>query len=362
MFGNAYNKKRVFITGHTGFKGSWLSTWLLNLGAEVCGYSLDIPSEPSNFEVLGLESKMRHIKGDVKDLAFLKKTLEDFKPHIIFHMAAQALVRPSYDNPENTFLTNAIGTMNLLEAARDLRDLEALICITSDKCYRNDEWVWGYRETDHLGGKDPYSASKACAEIIAQSYFQSFYNGGVATATVRAGNVIGGGDWAVDRIVPDCARSLASKEAVYIRSPRATRPWQHVLEPLSGYLWLGAKMLAGERKGLDKESFNFGPAAEVKASVEEVVRSLKMYWPGFLYEVNQAEDEGKESTLLKLCCDKALAYLDWHAVLSFEETMEYTATWYLNYYEADKDNFVFTKEQISKYCQRAKERGLSWAK
>ena len=367
MFDKQYAGRRVFITGHTGFKGSWLTAWLLSLGAEVCGFSVDIPTEPSGFRELGLEGRIRHIQGDVTELGQVQKALVDFSPHIVFHMAAQALVRPSYEDPANTFRTNAIGTMNVLEAVRHVPDVLAVVCITSDKCYRNDEWEWGYRETDHLGGHDPYSASKACAEIIAHSYFASFFQQGpVGLATVRAGNVIGGGDWATDRIVPDCARAFASGASVTLRSPWATRPWQHVLEPLSGYLWLGARLLRGERDGLTAEAFNFGPPAEVNATVKVLADALATHWPGFTVHVDSAAAAGaKECNLLKLCCDKALARLDWYAALRFEETVRLTARWYLAYYCPEERSglgmFDFTGRQIEEYTSLAAQRGLIWA-
>jgi CDP-glucose 4,6-dehydratase len=243
-----------------------------------------------------------------------------------------------------------------------------VVCVTSDKCYRNNEWVWGYREMDHLGGEDPYSASKACAELIAHSYFTSFFKQGPRMATVRAGNVIGGGDWAADRIVPDCARAWAAGKAVRIRSPWATRPWQHVLEPLSGYLWLGAELLdkAGAANGLplDKESFNFGPAADVNNSVAEVADALAGHWPGFRVEMDRAAPAGKkESTLLKLCCDKSLAHLGWKATWDFAETIRQTADWYKSFSLGTETRGMerVTAGCIAAYVERAKERGLAWA-
>lgn len=261
--------------------------------------------------------------------------MREFKPEIVFHLAAQALVRASYDNPADTIEVNAMGTLNVLEAVRVTPSVEAVVSITSDKAYRNDEWVWGYRETDHLGGYDPYSASKGCAEIIAHSYFKSFFGDPVNApycATTRAGNVIGGGDWAADRIVPDCARAWSEGREVEIRSPHATRPWQHVLEPLSGYLWLGAKLFAAHRdavkagKGdgchegfrLDGEAFNFGPSSDASHTVADVVQSLESQWSGFGSKMDLAGQAGmKECTLLKLCCDKALACLNWRCHAGF---------------------------------------------
>ena len=373
MFANLYAGCRVFITGHTGFKGSWLTAWLLELGAEVAGYALDAPSNPSCFEATGLGKRIRHIHGDVRDREGLATAMTGFAPEIVFHMAAQALVRPSYEDPAATFETNAIGTLNLFEAVRRTPQARAVVCITSDKCYRNDEWVWGYRESDHLGGEDPYSASKACAEIIARSYFSSFFKDGPAMATVRAGNVIGGGDWATDRIVPDCARAWAAQRAVSIRSPLATRPWQHVLEPLSGYLWLGARLMMEEKGSgsglpLDKEAFNFGPAADVNATVAQVADALALHWPGFSAEMDRNGQAGrKESTLLKLCCDKALAHLGWKASLGFDGTIALTASWYREYYsgQGGRDGasgmFAFTVRQIAEYSAKAARRNLPWA-
>ena len=368
MFAGQYTRRRVFVTGHTGFKGSWLTAWLLELGAEIAGYSLEAPSDPSGFSALGLENRIRHIHGDVCDREALVRAMSSFKPEIVFHLAAQALVRPSYENPALTFESNAMGTLNMLEAARRSPGVRAVVCITSDKCYRNDEWVWGYRERDHLGGDDPYSASKACAEIIAHSYAASFFRDGPRMATVRAGNVIGGGDWAVDRIVPDCARAWAAGRAATIRSPSATRPWQHVLEPLSGYLWLGAGLLtgkgsAGNELPLDREAFNFGPAADVNATVARVTDALALHWPGFTVSTDRlGQTDKKESTLLKLCCDKALASLGWKAALSFDESIALTAVWYREYYSGSEAAgiYAFTARQIAEYSALAAQRNLPW--
>jgi CDP-glucose 4,6-dehydratase len=366
MFTNVYKDKRVFVTGHTGFKGSWLTTWLGSLGAELAGFADCVPTSPSHFEAMGLAGHIRDIRGDVRDRDTLVAAMRDFAPDMVFHLAAQALVRASYQDPALTFETNALGTLNILEAVRNTPSVKAVVCITSDKCYRNDEWVWGYREGDHLGGEDPYSASKGCAEIIAHSYFKSFFKDGPACATTRAGNVIGGGDWALDRIVPDCARAWAAGKPAQIRSPHATRPWQHVLEPLSGYLWLGAR-LAGGMQGafpLAGEAYNFGPAADMNNTVAEVADALALHWPGFRGEMERERTpQMKECTLLKLCCDKALAGLGWKAVLDFEECIRYTAEWYRAYYAPDgPDMLAFTLGQISAYGVAAEARGLPWTK
>jgi len=373
MFLNEYRNRRVLLTGHTGFKGFWLCVWLLELGAEVAGYSLDVPTDPSGFAALDLQNRITHITGDVRDRKALTAAIERFRPEIVFHMAAQALVRPSYEDPVQTFETNAVGTLNVLEAVRQTPFVRSLVLITSDKCYRNDEWVFGYRETDHLGGKDPYSASKACAEIIAHAYFSSFFQTGARMATARAGNVIGGGDWATDRIVPDCARAWMAGTPALIRSPAATRPWQHVLEPLSGYLWLGANLLEGEsRRGmpLHGEAFNFGPPGEVNATVGELAEALVRHWPGFSLSVDPTVADGKkEATLLKLCCDKALAHLDWKAVLPFADTVRFTAEWYRFLRQADDggigtatpdDMYAFTAAQIGDYAAKAREQSAVW--
>lgn len=375
MFADIYAGRRVFITGHTGFKGSWLSAWLLALGARAAGFSLEVPTTPSHFDALGLAARMDDLRGDIRDRPVVAAAMRAFAPEVVFHLAAQALVRRSYEDPVATIEANALGTMNVLEAVRACPSVRAVVVITSDKCYRNDEWVWGYRETDHLGGADPYSASKGCAEIIAHSYFQSFFAQGPACATVRAGNVIGGGDWAADRIVPDCARAWAAHAPVSIRSPWATRPWQHVLEPLSGYLWLGARLLdanaglpAGATAPFDPrgQAYNFGPAADVNNTVAEVVESLALHWPGFRGEMDAAGHAGKkECTLLKLCCDKSLAELSWKATLNFEETIRYTAEWYARYYDGGATPagmWDYTQGQITAYAGAAAQRGLAWAR
>lgn len=358
-----YRNKTVLVTGHTGFKGSWLTAWLLMMGAKVVGYSLDPPSEPSNFDVLGLEKRIRHVRGDVRDLEHLKRVFEESRPDVVFHLAAQAITRRSYDLPQETFHTNLLGTVNVLECVKAAGTLKAAVMITSDKCYQNVEWVWGYRENDRLGGDDPYSASKACAEIAAHSYIKSFFSRDSApgVATARAGNVIGGGDWAADRIVPDCVRAFARGAVLETRSPRATRPWQHVLEPLSGYLWLGANLLEknGQVRG---ESFNFGPLSDVSRSVQELIVELTKSWEGSRWAVApDADPNKKESTLLKLSFDKASHVLDWRAVLSFAETVKMTAGWYRTYYGGEKDMYGYTVRQIEEYVEAARKNGLVWA-
>jgi len=362
MFGDLYSGRRVFVTGHTGFKGSWLCTWLLNLGADVAGYSLDVASEPSNFTAVGLAERIRHYVGDVRNREQLAESLDNFRPDCVFHLAAQALVRRSYEDPVQTFEVNTIGTMNVLECIRHRPWVQSAVIVTSDKCYRNVEWAWGYRETDVLGGEDPYGASKACAELIYNSYFHSYFKNGSSdcrVATARAGNVIGGGDWAEDRIVPDCVRSWSKGETAVIRSPNATRPWQHVLEPLSGYLWLGAKLWRREPKVVG-ESYNFGPSAIVDQSVRDLINAISRYWPDAEWAVHESA-ESPEATLLKLSSDKALADLGWRTVLSFDETVRLTAEWYRRYYEQGAAGmFELAAEQIAAYCNLATEMGVHW--
>ena len=364
MFLNSYAGKKVLVTGNTGFKGSWLTAWLLELGADVAGYSVDVPSTPSHFEVLGLEKRIRQYWDDVRDRKALERAIDDFKPDVIFHLAAQAIVRRSYDDPTQTFEVNAMGTMNVLECARHRPWIRACVMITSDKCYRNVEWHWGYRENDALGGEDPYSGSKGCAELISYSYIYSYFKQDdtiAKVATARAGNVIGGGDWAADRIVPDCVRSWSNGETVVVRSPRATRPWQHVLEPLSGYLWLGAQLLSGNARA-SGTSYNFGPDASVSQPVEALISHIGKYWSDAQWMVDaDAAKQPPEARLLKLSCDKALAELGWRAVLKFEETVKFTSEWYKEYYTGtEKDMKTLTCAQIQEYADLARNRGLPW--
>ncbi len=364
LFDNVYKDVKVLLTGDTGFKGSWLSTWLKELGADIVGYSLYIPSNPSNFEVLNLDNKLKHIKGDIRDLDQLQRVFNNVQPDIVFHLAAQAITRLSYEIPQETFFTNLAGTVNVLECIRTSKSVKAAVMITSDKCYQNYEWVWGYRESDRLGGADPYSASKACAELACNAYFKSFFSreNFPMVATARAGNVIGGGDWAIGRIVPDCIRAFSKDEKVEIRSPNATRPWQHVLEPISGYLCLGAELLK-KNSVIAGESFNFGPQQDVNKSVEELLKGFVRLWGKGRWKIkSDVNSEKKESTLLGLNCDKALHCLNWHAVLFFEQTMGMTVDWYKAFYDGEEDMYGFTVKQIEKYVELARERGLIWTK
>lgn len=362
-FNGSYQGQRVLVTGHTGFKGSWLSQWLLELGAEVAGYSVDVPTNPSHFESLELSKRILHRIGDVKNGETLQSVFQEFKPTLVFHLAAQALVRKSYDAPVETFETNLVGTIKVLEAIRKTPSVQAAVFITSDKCYENVEWEYGYRETDHLGGQDPYSASKACAEIAFSSYARSFFTAPNTPriASVRAGNVIGGGDWALDRIVPDCVKAWSQGKSVSIRSPHSTRPWQHVLEPLSGYLQLGAALLHSP-EGLRGEAFNFGPPANVTQSVAQLIQEMKKTWSdaNWTHEVSAANK--KEAGLLKLNCDKAWHRLQWEPTLKFEESIQFTAEWYLKNLKNPGQTLDLTNAQIRNYQKLASERNRSWIK
>lgn len=359
-----FSGKKILITGHTGFKGSWLSLWLVQKGAKLYGISKDIPTKPSLFETLGLEKEMEHILIDIRDLTSLKSEILRIEPDFIFHMAAQPIVSLSYQNPLETLTTNVIGTANVLEAVRGLQNKCVVICITSDKCYENVEWVWGYKETDMLGGKDVYSGSKGAAEIIIHSYYHSFIKKmpNIKMASVRAGNVIGGGDWAADRIVPDCMRSWSKGEKVEIRNLGATRPWQHVLEPLSGYLAIASDLW--NEGNLNGESYNFGPPAQNNITVMELLKKLGKSWnlddSEDLY-IQTGELKFHEAGLLQLNCDKALYDFKWQPTLDIQELIEFTGDWYYNYYHKQEDVVDFTTNQIFSYEQKAFEKKIRWA-
>lgn len=361
MFNNIYLGKRVLITGHTGFKGAWLTQWLIQLDAEVCGISNCIPTNPSLFVELKLESQIQHHLIDIRDLDEITEIIASFKPDFIFHLAAQPIVSLSYEDPLETISTNVIGTANVLDAIRKIDYRCYVVIITSDKCYENVEWEWGYKETDHLGGKDIYSASKGAAEIIFHAYYHSFIknNNNIRIATARAGNVIGGGDWAKDRIIADCVRSWSEKLPVAIRSPDATRPWQHVLEPLSGYLWLGACLSLND--SLNGESFNFGPPAEQNSKVLDLIADVFSYWdePGKCYEITD-RIPFHEAGLLKLNCDKAHFHLKWKPTLKYEECVNFVGVWYNSYYCKSDDIVELTKNQINQYMDEARERFVRW--
>ena len=367
IFGNCFQNKKVIVTGHTGFKGSWLSLWLHQLGAIVTGISKDIPTTPSLFNELKLEEKITHHFADVCDSKLVDEIFKSANPDFIFHLAAQPIVSVSYQDPIDTFRTNVMGTATILEALRKLDHPCSAIMITSDKCYDNIEWVWGYRESDHLGGKDPYSASKGAAELIIKTYYHSYFSkpdSKVKLVSVRAGNVIGGGDWALNRIIPDCYRAWSQTKEVVIRNPASTRPWQHVLEPLSGYLRAG-QILQENRIQITGEAFNFGPNSDQHCTVAEVLHAISEYWD-FSNQLNRFSVEQNtnfhEAGLLKLNCDKALFYLQWIPALDFSGTVKFTGEWYNTFYnKLDVSIYDFSVGQIAEYQNRAIKNRIAWA-
>jgi CDP-glucose 4,6-dehydratase len=376
----SYRGKRVLVTGCTGFKGSWLCVWLKALGAEVSGLALAPATTPNMFDAIGINAQMDFHQGDITDRAFVAAVLARVQPDVVFHLAAQAIVKTSYEDPVGTFATNVMGSIHVLDGLRTLKKPVRAIMITSDKCYENVEWVFGYKETDALGGKDPYSASKAGAEVAIRAYAQSYFSGAdslVQVISVRAGNVIGGGDWADARIVPDCVRAWSQGAPVRIRNPKATRPWQHVLEPLSGYL-LAGEALASKAASLHGEAFNFGPAAEQNHSVYELLIALAKRWAAqksSSFEVDNfvgiEPAPFHEAGLLKLNCDKALYHLQWRPTLDFAATAAFTADWYAHFYaNADAADsaasadalWQYTQMQLQQYICAAAKRGLPWAR
>ena len=359
-----FRNSRVIVTGHTGFKGSWLTAWLKQLGANVMGISLNPPTHPSHFESSKINLGIKDIRLDIRDGAKLEKKVVTFKPNFIFHLAAQSLVRESYKNPTMTWQTNVLGTLNILESIRKLKNACNVVIVTSDKCYFNKEIHYGYKETDILGGKDPYSGSKASAELLVKSYIRSFFLSNkpkIRIATARAGNVIGGGDWANNRIIPDCVRAWSKNKKAELRSPKATRPWQHVLEATSGYLCLATNLSLN--KYLHGEPFNFGPHLSREYSVLELVKSMGDHWKNISWKViPKSSKKFHESELLRLNCNKAKKILKWKSILKFDESIEMVAEWYRNYYSEPKNISNITTEQIKRYQYLAGQRGLKWAK
>ena len=364
LFNGVYKNKKVLVTGHTGFKGTWLTTWLLKLGAEVVGVSKDIPTNPSMFEELNLKEKIKHYQDDIRDLSKMVEIIQNEQPEFLFHLAAQPIVSTSYNDPIETISSNVMGTTNILEALKISNHKCTAVIITSDKAYDNVEQVWGYKEDDKMGGKDIYSGSKGAAELIIKSYYHSFFKNddcNIKLSVARAGNVIGGGDWAKDRIVVDCMEAWSKNQKVEIRSPNATRPWQHVLEPLSGYLNLAAALYKDE--SFHGEAFNFGPRAEQNHTVKELLEDLSKYW--HFDNVNEAfvvTDNilFHEAGLLKLNCDKALFYLKWQANLDYKDTIRFTSSWYYDFYKNSVNILDKTMQQIQEYEEMAKEKGLMW--
>ncbi|MDF9833997.1 CDP-glucose 4,6-dehydratase [Ereboglobus sp. PH5-5] len=369
-FSGVFLNKRVLITGHTGFKGAWLTEWLLALGADVHGFSLPPPTTPALFDQLDLAPRLgsRHRIGDIRDRALVRDTVASIRPEFIFHLAAQSLVRHSYREPVETYDTNIMGTVHVLDAARLAANPCAIVAVTTDKCYENKEWLHAYREEDPMGGHDPYSASKGAAELVIQSYRQAFFASAgspIRLASARAGNVIGGGDWAADRIVPDCIRALVRKEPIPVRNKIATRPWQHVMEPLGGYLWL-AVALSGQLPGrfhfpatAYTGAFNFGPHPEANRTVAALVQEILKHWPGQWSDQSDPKAP-HEASLLNLAIDKARHLLEWKPVWNFEETVAHTIEWYRIAAEQPSNAGAHTRHQILNYTANAAAKHLPW--
>jgi CDP-glucose 4,6-dehydratase len=356
QFSDAYKGKRVLVTGHTGFKGSWLTLWLSQLGAEVVGISLAPEVDFNHWDLLDLEGAVSHNELDIRNSTEVARIFQATQPEVVFHLAAQPLVRRSYRDPLETWSTNVMGTACVLEACRQTNSVRAILAVTTDKCYENQEWAWGYRENDRLGGHDPYSASKAGSEMVAASYRSAFFHTSRAPllATARAGNVIGGGDWAEDRLIPDLARSIAAQQSLEIRSPNATRPWQHVLESLSGYLILGQKLIEGNRNFVG--AWNFGPARSGNRTVAEVLDKLNSYWSDVKWHKTQAP-QPHEANLLYLDSAKANSQLGWHPVWDLDTTLEKTADWYRAYLDRKSPISV---QQLAEYVEDAKMAQAEW--
>jgi CDP-glucose 4,6-dehydratase len=361
LFGGVYKNKKVLLTGHTGFKGSWLALWLQQMGAIVYGYSLENEDEVNHLSLLNLDIEEKI--DDIRNGEILQQYFNEIQPDIVFHLAAQALVRKSYDDPVETFSTNVMGTLNIFEASRKTPSVKAIINVTTDKCYENKEWEWGYRENEAMGGYDPYSASKGCSELLTSSYRNSYFNNNdygekhdVLLASGRAGNVIGGGDWAADRLIPDIIKAAAIKKTVLIRNPLATRPWQHVLEPLSGYLTLGSKLLQKEISVAD--GWNFGPDIHSNIQVGDIVKLSNEYWNAIQIEISKNTNEHHEANLLMLDCTKANKTLKWKAVWGIDKTIDKTISWYKSYYENNK---LLSLEDLTEYISDAQSANILWA-
>ena len=365
QFSCAYRGRRVLVTGHTGFKGSWLCEWLLSIGAEVTGLALDPATQPALYEQLKLSTRLRDHRGDVRDAALVLEVVNRTRPDFVFHLAAQPLVRLSYEQPVETYATNVMGTVHVLDAVRRVGAPCTVIVVTTDKCYENREWIHSYREEDPVGGYDPYSSSKGAAELVVSAYRRSFFSmpdSPIRVTSARAGNVIGGGDWALDRIVPDCMRALQEGKPILVRNRYATRPWQHVLEPLSGYLWLGAKLSEGAHPSTDLiGAFNFGPNLSSNRPVGDLVHEILKHWPGTIEDRSdpQAPHEAK---LLNLATDKAYHLLGWRPVWNFERTIIETVQWYSTSHEGPTEGPAQrTAVQLQTYFADAQAMNLPWA-
>lgn len=354
QFGDIYRGKRVLVTGHTGFKGSWLTLWLEGLGAKLAGISLQSNTNTNHWNQIRID--IDDYRNDIRDASALNKLIKLIQPEIVFHLAAQPLVRRSYRDPYETWSTNVMGTVNVLEACRSAKCVKAVVVVTTDKCYENKEWPWGYRENDRLGGRDPYSASKAAAELVAASYRDSFFHSdsSPAIATARAGNVIGGGDWSEDRLIPDLVHAIEIRQPLEIRSPKATRPWQHVLESLSGYLLLGKGLIESREKYAC--SWNFGPVAEDNISVQEIVNKLNLKWHGLQWKCANSQIE-HEANALFLDSAKAYKILRWKPIWSIDQALEKTADWYQAWF-LSRD--VISKQQLIEYIKSAQEKNIEW--
>jgi len=341
--------RRVFVTGHTGFKGSWLCLWLHELGAQVKGFALEPPTTPSLFKEARIAELVESETGDIRDLESVTKSIHDFQPDILIHMAAQPLVRYSYDAPIETYAVNVLGTAHVLEAAKNCKSIKSVVSVTTDKCYENKEWVWAYRENEPMGGHDPYSSSKGCAELVTASYRKSYYEDShIGLASARAGNVIGGGDWALDRLVPDILRAFEKNQPVVIRSPDAIRPWQHVLEPLSGYLKLAQALYQDPRSYA--EGWNFGPNEDDAKPVSWILDQMVGSWPGSSWKLDQSAENPHEANYLKLDISKAKSKLHWRPIWSLSETLSQIVSWHKNWISG-KDMQKTSIDEISKYMQ-----------
>ena len=367
LFNGIFKNKTVFVTGHTGFIGSWLVLWLQSLGAKVIGYSLEPPTKPSLFETLSLENEITHIIGDIQDKQNLSDNIEKHKPEIVIHLAAQSLVRASYEDPSKTFQTNILGAVNILDSIRKLDYVKACVIMTSDKCYQNLNSNHFHKETDPLGGNDPYSASKGAAEIITNSFRNSFFNTeknhdkNTGIASVRAGNVIGGGDWARDRIIPDCITALTTEKKIRVRNSSSIRPWQFVLEPISGILWLSSKLYTNPKTY--STAWNFGPNQMNKITVEKIVQNIIKIWNrGDWVDVSkESKDQSIESVSLLLDSTKALNSLEWKTIYSLETAINETISWYKSYYNNHVSMRELSINQIEQYSKKANQMNIAWA-
>ena len=356
LYQKTFKNKKIIVTGHTGFKGSWLCSWLIKLGAKVIGFSDKVPLGNSHFKYQSLNKRMKNFKVDIRNKKKLENLIYKEKPEYIFHLAAQALVKKSYQYPQLTFESNSFGTLNLLEALKNYNKKCTVIIITSDKVYKNQESKLGYKENSILGGVDPYSASKASAEIIIESYIKSFFSNKknkVSISIARAGNVIGGGDWAKDRLIPDCVKAWSKNKKVFLRNPSSTRPWQHVLEAIWGYIVLAKKL--NQNKKFHGEAFNFGPPLKNNYSVKKIVQLMEKNWKNVRWEIKKNKRNIHETNILKLNSNKSLKFLNWRSCLKIEETMKLVSQWYKNYYSTRK-NYDFTFQQIDYFEKILKRR------